>query len=290
MSEIDITTDKLSLAPMPPLPSPVRDPAALSIAARRRLQSVWGEPLFVADWLRVLMVHLAVDPACLQRAVPFPLDLRDGRAYVSLVAFTLSDLRPRFGGWLAAQLFRPIATHDFLNVRTYVKVGDEPGIHFLAEWLSNRLAVGLGPRLFALPYRHGVLRYDHDWTRGSLRGCVGDISGKGALRYAARLTSVPAFAHCGADTLDAWLMERYTAFNGVQNRRRFFRVWHAPWQQCAAEVTIEDASLLWTHWPWMRQAQLVGGHFSPGATQVRMGRAHRLGKGTFPSGARVLLA
>ncbi len=42
--------------------------------ARARMLSRRGEPLFLAAWKRVLMIHLEVDPAALQRAVPFPLD------------------------------------------------------------------------------------------------------------------------------------------------------------------------------------------------------------------------
>src|SRR6266536_656086 len=120
---------------------------SLSEAARARLLSVRGEPLFLADWDRVLMIHYEVDPVRLQRAVPFELDVYEGRAFVSLVAFTLRGMRPCLGGRLSAWLLRPIATHEFLNVRTYVKRGGETGIYFMAEWLSNRLSVALGPRL-----------------------------------------------------------------------------------------------------------------------------------------------
>ena len=124
-----------------------------SKAARERMLSRRGEPLFVAGWHRVLMIHFEVDAQALQRDVPFQLDLFEGRAFVSTVAFTMSDMRPRLGGKVAAWFFRPIATHDFLNVRTYVRHGSETGIHFLAEWLSSRLAAKLGPSTFGLPYR-----------------------------------------------------------------------------------------------------------------------------------------
>ena len=99
----------------------VQSSNALSEVARCRLLSRPGEPLFYADWERVLMIHFEVDSKALQRDVPFELDQRDGRAFVSVVAFTMRGMRPRIGGRLAAWLFRPIATHDFLNVRTYVR-------------------------------------------------------------------------------------------------------------------------------------------------------------------------
>src|SRR2546427_599492 len=92
--------------------------ACLSQLARERMLHSPSKPLFVADWEEVLMIHYEVEPHELQTVVPFELDLHHGRAFVSLVAFTLSNMRPWHGGRLTAWLFRPIATHEFLNVRT----------------------------------------------------------------------------------------------------------------------------------------------------------------------------
>src|SRR6476646_5095497 len=103
----------------------------LSRAGRERLLSVRGEPLFIADWDRVLMIHYEVDKDLLGRNVPFELDLYHGRAFVSVVAFTMGSMRPFFGGKFTAWLLKPIATHEFLNVRTYVRSGSETGIFFL---------------------------------------------------------------------------------------------------------------------------------------------------------------
>src|SRR3954466_8875170 len=92
----------------------------LSDAPRGRMLAIRGEPMFYARWDRAVFIHYAADPATLQREVPFELDLRDGRAFVSLVAFTLVRMRPRIGGRIGEWLLKPIATHEFLNVRTYV--------------------------------------------------------------------------------------------------------------------------------------------------------------------------
>lgn len=140
-------------------------------AARERILSRKGEPLFLADWERAVFIHYEVDAEILQREVPFQLDLREGKAYVSLVAFTMRRMRPRFGGRFAEWLFKPIATHEFLNVRTYVRHNGEPGIYFLAEWLSNPLSVHLGPRTFGLPYRFGRIEYFHEHEKGLARDC-----------------------------------------------------------------------------------------------------------------------
>jgi len=47
------------------------------------------------------MIHFQVDAAALQRDVPFPLDLLNGRAFISLVMFKMRGLsHVGAGGWL----------------------------------------------------------------------------------------------------------------------------------------------------------------------------------------------
>lgn len=245
-----------------------------SAAARQRMLSRRGEPLFLAAWRRVVMIHFEVNAISLQRDVPFPLDLCHDRAFVSLVAFTMQGMRPRFGGRWMARLFQPMATHDFLNVRTYVMVDGEPGIHFLAEWLTSRLAVKLGPATFGLPYRYGRIAYDFDCQGGRLQGCVSEARDGAKLAFQGSLAAPPRFRPSEAGSLTEWLMERYTAFNAAGGHQRYFRVWHPPWPQCTAEVTLEEQSLLTKNWPWFAESHHLGANYSPGLDEVWMGRPH----------------
>jgi uncharacterized protein YqjF (DUF2071 family) len=233
--------------------------------------------MFVAGWTQVLMIHFEVEAAALQRALPFQLDRWQGRAFVSLVAFTMRGMRPVIGGKWTAWLFRPIATHEFLNVRTYVRHGDEPGIHFIAEWLNSRLAAKLGPLTFGLPYRHGRIEYQQDGPGETIRGEVVDGRTGNRLAYEAGLPEGAAFQPCLAGSLEEWLMERYLACNSAGGGRRSFRVWHPPWRQCPARVTLRDASLLTQNWPWFKDAAMIGANYSPGFEEVWMGRPHFCG-------------
>jgi hypothetical protein len=230
-----------------------------SQAARRAL----ARPLWKAAWDRVVMIHYEVEPEALQPQVPFPLDLFEGRAYVSLVAFTLLDLRFAAGG-------PPLATHSFLNVRTYV-AGN--GIYFLAEWLSNRFCVLLGPRLYGLPYRHGTLEYRHGAETGRVRGTVRGPDG--ALDYQARVAPGMPFAPAEEGSLDEFLLERYSAFTFRRGARRRFRVWHEPWRQERIEPEIRRDSLAAATGPWFARARPVAAHYSPGFDEVWMGRPER---------------
>ena len=245
----------------------------MSAAGKARLLSVRGEPLFLAAWERALFFHYEIEPAILQRELPFELDLRDGKAYVSLVAFIMRDMRPSFGGQLAAWIFKPVATHSFLNVRTYVKCAGEPGICFLTEWLSSRLSVTLGPPVYGLPYRYAKIDYRHRHETNHLRGEVKAPKQGRQFTYEARLESGSGFCPCEAGSLDEFLLERYTAFNWRGKSRRFFRVWHPPWPQMPAQVSIGGNSLLTGAFPWFECARFVGANYSPGFREVWMGRA-----------------
>jgi uncharacterized protein YqjF (DUF2071 family) len=244
----------------------------LSEGARHRILAVRGEPMFYARWDRAVFIHYAADANALQRDVPFALDLRDGRAYVSVVAFTLTRMRPRIGGRLGEWLLRPIATHEFLNVRTYVRHNGESGIYFLAEWLSNPLSVGLGPRTFGLPYRFGHLNYDHALEGSALHGTVDARDGR--LLYEGKVCDSD-FTAADADSLTEFLLERYTAFTRREKRSRFFRVWHSPWEQAATEIEVKADTLLAGTGQWWQTAECIGANYSPGV-EVWMGRPHRI--------------
>ena len=75
------------LASPPPAPRPLEE---VNLAARRRKEETGGDPLFLAGWKRALFLHYEVDAGELQAAVPFELDLWEGRqAIVSVVATIL---------------------------------------------------------------------------------------------------------------------------------------------------------------------------------------------------------
>jgi len=242
--------------------------------------------LFHCSWQRVLFLHYRVAPQFLQPQVPFDLDLHDAQAYVSLVAFTLCNMRLNHPH--LKFVTQPLHTHAFLNVRTYVRVGNMPGIYFLAEWLNNRLATMLGPILYGLPYRFGQLNYHHNPCNGSLRGQVTSLSSPIAncklpiantlpnLRYHASLPTSAIYQPASADTLTHFLLERYIAFTKHGPFRRLFHVWHDPWPQTPIQAEIESNTLLHQTGPWFAHAHFLFANFSPGLSSVQMSWPQRL--------------
>ena len=229
-------------------------------------------PLFYADWDDVLMIHLEVDPVALQKHVPFPLDLWEGKAYVGLVAFTMRGMRLAYGGRWTAFLTAPLATHPFLNVRTYVEVDGEKGIHFLAEWLPNRLSVWLGPSTYGLPYRRGRLAYRHHPEGGAGQGRVEDHRSGDCLIYQTDPDPAPILlAPAAPGGAVHFLWERYRAFHRRGRHLRCFAVEHQPWAMSPLPISLEETNLLVRRWPLFAEARVAFSHHSPGLRKVTMG-------------------
>ncbi len=247
-------------------------PGQLSVAARQRFARLEGKPPLTSDWLHTVMIHYAVAPEVLRPIVPFDLDTRDDRAYVSLVAFDMKRLRPARFGSVGAALFSPIGNHPFLNLRTYVRDGNETGIYFLTEYLSNPISVPLGPPIFGLPYRWGRVDYQNEPTEGfRVQGRVRKAWNGPAIEYEGQLDG-RAVMPAPAGSLTEFLMERYTAFTYWYGMRRRFRIWHEPWPQVPVSIDIRNDALLRSEMTWYDGAELCGANYSPGVTNVWMGR------------------
>lgn len=228
-----------------------------------------GRTLFRADWVEAAFLHYRVRPEILQPDIPFPLDLRQGEAWVSLVAFTMRRLRPAFGGRAAECLFAPLSPCRFLNVRTYVKAHGEPGIYFMAEWISNRWSVPLGPVSFGLPYRLGRLDYRNSLAGGCAGTVVADRRGE-PLRYRARPCDGAALGPAEAGSLDEFLLERYSAFTRWASLDRVFRIRHDPWLLQPMRAEVSGGAFLGETGRWFTGAQPDCAHYSSGVEEVRI--------------------
>ncbi len=253
----------------------------LSALARHRFEHHESTPLFLADWMDVLFIHYEVDPTRLQASVPFELDLLDGRAFVSLVAFSMRRLRPAFGGALTALPFKIVGETRFLNVRTYVRHNQEAGIYFIKEFMSSRLSAPLGPLTYGLPYHLARLDYDCRDNGFAFDGRIRRTEGhERRLRFHASFKpDAPAANRSTAydEGLAAeFLTEQYTAYTCHRGDQRLFRIWHKPWKLHDATVAIEDHDLLETSGDWLKGARFVSAQYSPGMRDVWMGRPHRV--------------
>jgi uncharacterized protein YqjF (DUF2071 family) len=231
-------------------------------------------PAFRADWHRPVFIHFRIKPSVLQPQMPLELDLHDGSAWVSLVAFTQCGLRLAGYGRLGSILCAPLATHEFLNLRTYVRIGARSGIYFISEWIPNRLACAIGRRTYGLPYRLASLNYSCVERSGQVACSVAARSS--SFRCEGAFDSGASFQAARQSSLAHFLVERYAAFTTRRGTLRRFDVAHAPWSLTKLAVRSLHLDLVESNFDWFRSAEFVAAHFSPGACDVGIGMPVRM--------------
>lgn len=106
-------------------------------------------PFLTAEWRNLFLATYAVPPSFLLPRLPLGLDLdtRDGNAFVSLVAFEFVNTRVLGMRWPGYRNFPE------LNLRFYVRHGDERGVVFVREIVSSRLVAWIARTIYNEPYR-----------------------------------------------------------------------------------------------------------------------------------------
>lgn len=105
--------------------------------------------LMTQSWHDVLFAHWPVTPSDLRRLVPdpFELDLFDGEAWLSVVPFRMTNVSVR-----GVPPLPWLSKFPELNVRTYVRVADRPGVYFFSLDAARRPAVHAARMFLNLPY------------------------------------------------------------------------------------------------------------------------------------------
>ena len=106
-------------------------------------------PFMTAEWVNLGIITYAVPPDLLAGHVPdgVELDTQDGQAFVSLVAFSFHNTRVLGISWPGYRTFPE------LNLRFYVRRGDERGVVFLREIVGLRLVAWIARTFFNENYR-----------------------------------------------------------------------------------------------------------------------------------------
>src|SRR4051812_46531123 len=113
-----------------------------------------NRPFLTASWINLFVVTYAVPPATLAPYLwpGLSLDLREGNAFVSLVVFDFRDTRVLGIPWPGYRNFPE------LNLRFYVRQGNERGVVFVREIVEQRLVAWLARCWYNEPYRVAPLR------------------------------------------------------------------------------------------------------------------------------------
>jgi uncharacterized protein YqjF (DUF2071 family) len=187
-------------------------------------------------WHDLLFMHWPVPAAALREHIPpaLALDTFDGAAWLGVVPFRMTGVRPRYVPPLPR-----VSAFAELNVRTYVVAEGKPGVWFFSLDAADPIAVRVARRAFHLPYydarmvclpEAGGIRY------ASLR----THRGAPPAEFRARYRPVGPAYHSTPGTLDHWLTERYCLY--AADRRGQVRrgdIHHARWPLQPAEAEAE---------------------------------------------------
>jgi uncharacterized protein len=191
-----------------------------------------GPWVMTQTWNDLLFAHWPVDAEMLRPLVPagFELDRFDGATWLGIVPFHMTNVAPRLVPALPW-----VSAFPELNVRTYVTVGDKPGVFFFSLDAGNPLAVGAARTLLNLPYYSANM----------------SVSVDGHVDYASRRAAKPAAAFSASyrglgsprpplrGTLEYFLTERYCLY-AVDHSFHAYRldIHHPPWPLEPAEAEI----------------------------------------------------
>jgi uncharacterized protein YqjF (DUF2071 family) len=233
-------------------------------------------------WRELLFLHWAFDPAAVRPLVPdgLDLDLFEGRAYIGLVPFTMTGVRP-----VGLPPIRPLSNFHETNVRTYVHFGGrDPGVWFFSLDAGSRVAVRLARGLFHLPYHDAALFLERNIgarAEGSEHGSIlyaGVRRGLGPLpaSYLIRAEATGSVAPAVPGTLEHFLVERYFLYCHRAGTLYRGQVRHAPYPLQGAAIHSLDENLLAAA-GLDRPSQPPLTHYAAGV-DVEVFRLHRVGQ------------
>lgn len=174
-------------------------------------------------WHDLLFAHWPVDTARLRHLVPaaFDLDLYDGQAWLGIVPFYMTNVAPR--GIPSMPL---LSEFPELNVRTYVSVGEKPGVYFFSLDAGSSAAVRAARLLLNLPYFRATMRLERSAGRIRYESARRESPAELSAEYAPAGTPSPPLR----GSLEYFLTERYCLYN-LDRRGRPYRleIHHPAW-------------------------------------------------------------
>jgi uncharacterized protein YqjF (DUF2071 family) len=185
-------------------------------------------------WHDLLFAHWPVDPRMLRAKVPsaFELDLFDSVGWLGIVPFHMTNVAPR-----GVPSLPWISEFPELNVRTYVRVHNRPGIYFFSLDAGSTLAVQAARTLLNLPYHAAAMSVklqDGSIEYESLRQ---DASSDARLSVNYRAVGTRFQAVDGS--LEYFLTERYCLYNLNHHGGAYrLEIHHPPWPLQDADATF----------------------------------------------------
>ena len=216
---------------------------------------------FYQEWNNVIFLHWQVDISELQKLIPkeFEIELFNGNAWVSVVAFTMERIRLR-----NLPSFAPISNFDEINIRTYVKSNNKSGVYFLSIEGGTNISCMIAKGISQLPYRFSkIIRTKNKYESKNMifhdRLNIEFIIGK-------KLSE--------KTELDKWLTERYALFQDTKNSINEFDIHHIEWP--ISEIEIKKLYLDYPRFNELLKKNPNKIHYSKGVKVLAWGKTNKI--------------
>jgi uncharacterized protein len=220
-------------------------------------------PFLTARWSHIVLLTFEAPEDLIRRSIPsgVELDRWKGQTHVSVVALQMRDVR--VAGWRIPGF----TAHPQVNFRTYVRLGREPGVWFIRQFVPSRLIAAVGR-----------LRYGEPFWPTPIRCRVLDLPAEVRAEYAvgppalgwhvnmagSRASLVPP-----PDSSEHYFIERAFACRArPDGGLGVFRVAHPAWavrDVHAVDYRLDFGSLYGAEWEFLTRAQPVGVAFAEGS-------------------------
>ena len=158
-------------------------------------------------WHDLLFAHWPVSVKTVRAKVPpqFEVDLFDGEAWLSIVAFRMTNVAPR-----GVPSLPWVSEFPELNVRTYVRVDDKPGVFFFSLDAGSAVAVAAARAMFNLPYFPAAMKVI---KAGKVTRYESARESGGSAELAVTYQPRGRFFTAKEGTREHFLTERYCLYN-----------------------------------------------------------------------------
>jgi len=216
-----------------------------------------GDWKYYQEWNNAVFLHWEADLQELQKFVPpgLEIDLFDGKPWVSVVAFTMEKIRPRY-----LPSFPPISNFDEINIRTYVKMVDKTGVTFLSIEAAKGISCKIATALSELPYRYSKMR----------RQGASITSENAQLGERLKIECEVRSLLEEKSDLDKWLTERYALFQHNGTSVNQFEIHHVEWPVYRLE--LDEIQIDYPRFRSILSPKPDVWHYSPGVQVVAWGK------------------
>jgi uncharacterized protein YqjF (DUF2071 family) len=222
------------------------------------------KPFLTACWQNLLLATYRVPAELLQDRIPkgLELDRIDGNTFVSLVAF-------EFSGTHVLGLRCPGYGHfPELNLRYYVRAGNERGVIFIREYVSSRLVAYLANRWYNEPYRVAPLSA----ARSDDGTCIGvrfDLALPDRTHSLEIKGGKNSFQPPPGSPEHSLIEQRWGFGLNRRNELIRYEVIHEPWQifpVTSFHIDLDWATVYGPEWSWLNDTPPWSTIFAAGST------------------------